>query len=227
MRRFYKTALAENCKVMLDGRELKTPARSLLCLPNMDLAQAIAEEWQAQGEKIDNSKMYLTQIAMTTVDRVAFNRTLIIAELLRYLNTDLLCYRAPSPSDLVNLQTQEWQPILDWFKAEYELDLQTTQGVSPILQGSAADEFFLKEISNLNDFRLTILQVTTLALGSLLLAFAFIKAKLKGSQALKLSILDEEYQAKLWGEDPETLRRQGELLAEINAAQKFLELLVK
>ncbi len=45
----------------LDGRIAKTPAKHDLVVPTRALAEAVAGEWQAQGEKIDFAAMPLTR----------------------------------------------------------------------------------------------------------------------------------------------------------------------
>ena len=56
MRRFYKEAatieLAGGFGVALDAKPMKTPARQPLLVPAAGLANAIADEWNAQGETI-------------------------------------------------------------------------------------------------------------------------------------------------------------------------------
>ncbi|MEY4873019.1 MAG: hypothetical protein RLZZ563_2349, partial [Pseudomonadota bacterium] len=55
-KRFWKDATAEACDggftVRLDGRPVKTPAKTPLILPTLALAQAIAAEWDAQQGEV-------------------------------------------------------------------------------------------------------------------------------------------------------------------------------
>jgi chaperone required for assembly of F1-ATPase len=50
-KRFYKSVLLadDGLSIQLDGRNLRSPAGSLLRLPTMSLASAIADEWRAQA----------------------------------------------------------------------------------------------------------------------------------------------------------------------------------
>jgi len=53
-KRFYKVASATSEHIVaLDGRTIKTPLKRALQLPNAALAQAVADEWQAQDKVID------------------------------------------------------------------------------------------------------------------------------------------------------------------------------
>src|SRR3954469_20758114 len=116
-KRFYQAAAVGEgtpYPLLLDGRAVKTPAGNTLAAPTRSLAQAIAAEWDAQGERIDPAVMPLTRLANTVVDGVAPNPELIAAEVAQYLGSDLVCYRASTPEGLVAKQTQHWDPILAW-----------------------------------------------------------------------------------------------------------------
>ena len=78
---------------------MKTPARAALALPTRALAEAVAEEWNAQGETLRPHTMKLTKLANTAIDRVAGNEAEVAAQILAYAN-DLLCYRAAAPAEL-------------------------------------------------------------------------------------------------------------------------------
>ena len=74
VKRFYTTvevaAADAGHRVLLDGRPLRTPARHALALPSAALAEALAEEWRAQGETLAPHAMPLTRLASTAQDRM-------------------------------------------------------------------------------------------------------------------------------------------------------------
>ena len=75
MKRFYTQAEASpvegGWQIMLDGRPVKTPGRQDLVVPSERLGQAIAGEWQAQGDEVNPRAMPLTGLANAAIDRVA------------------------------------------------------------------------------------------------------------------------------------------------------------
>src|SRR5262249_48475991 len=87
-RRFYQRAEVEVgewvCRIVLDGRPVKTPARRTLAAPTRALAQALAAEWEAQRDVIDPAKMPLTRLANTIIDGVADAPSAVAAEVNRY-----------------------------------------------------------------------------------------------------------------------------------------------
>src|SRR5436190_22059302 len=117
-RRFYKnaTAVGETApfSVALDMRPIKTPGKKALELPTRDLSEAIAAEWQSQGERINPHSMPLTKLANTAIDRVNRDRARIEAELIKFSRHDLVCYRAETPEELSQRQAAAWDPVIDW-----------------------------------------------------------------------------------------------------------------
>src|SRR5688572_29983417 len=117
-KRFYKTATVGEgngaFRVLLDGKPVRTPLKKTLETKSRPLAEAVAAEWQQQVSEIDAAAMPLTRLLSTQLDVIGSERTRIIAELLRYAGTDLLCYRASHPRELKIRQDARWQPVLDW-----------------------------------------------------------------------------------------------------------------
>ena len=138
-KRFYKSVLLadDGLSIQLDGRNLRSPAGSLLRLPTMSLASAIADEWRAQGDDIDPATLPLFSLSVTVVDRVIPQRDTIIAELSAYGGNDLLCYRDVQ-DDLASRQQEHWQPWLDHLAKKWGIALQIVTGIMPISQPDAA-----------------------------------------------------------------------------------------
>src|SRR3546814_11729336 len=72
--------------------------------------------------------------AATAIDRVAADTSVTTADIVRYGGTDLLSYRAEAPPELVASQDGLWSPLLDWFRARYDIQLQVTSGIIAVPQ---------------------------------------------------------------------------------------------
>ncbi|TAN47805.1 MAG: ATPase [Rhodospirillales bacterium] len=228
-KRFYKQAAAGHAgggfAVLLDGRAVRTPKGHPLILPSQALAEAAAREWDDQGETIDPATMPLMQLAATALDRVGGERGAMSEALLRYAETDLLCYRATHPADLVARQSQAWQPVLDWAALHLDAALLVTPGLAPIAQPREALSALARTLERLDDWRFTALSVVTAATGSLMLGLALLEGFLDSDKVIAASQLDEAYQSERWGEDEEGAARLKALAEDIRAAENFLDLL--
>jgi chaperone required for assembly of F1-ATPase len=229
-KRFYKKveveALADGFAIILDGRPVRTPMKSKLQLPSQMLASAVAEEWDAQTETIDLASMALTGFANTALDRVRPRRKEVVDEIVGYAETDLLCYRAADPLDLVERQEQEWQPHLDWLARTHGAQLVPTAGIVHVKQDADALVAIRRVVGVRDDFALTGLHVLTTGTGSFVLGLAVAEGALEASAAVAAGLLDEIYQAELWGEYPLLTERREGLARELSATERFIGLLL-
>ena len=208
--------------ITLDDRPLHTPSRAILATSHEALAVAVAEEWDSQAETIDPATMPLTKLLNTAIDRVAPRRDEIIAELLRYADTDLLCYRAEAPDSLVERQEKVWQPVLDWLAAIHSITLQTGQGMMPLSQSEDDVSRLGDVLSARDDFRLTAIQATAVVTGSVVLALALADAQLSGEEIFAAAQLDETWQMERWGEDEEAVASRKNMQADLESIERFL-----
>lgn len=206
-KRFWKAAtvvaLDGGFTVQLDGRAVKTPAKAPLVVPTEALAKAIAAEWDAQVDKIDPSTMPVTRGANAAIDKVAPQKDEVVAMLAAYGDSDLLCYRAAGPEELIKLQRDAWDPLLDWAKADLNAPLICAEGVMHVPQDPAVLMRLHAEVAKLSAFGLAGFHDLVSISGSLILALAVIRGRLSAEEAWALSRVDEDYQISQWGEDDE------------------------
>jgi chaperone required for assembly of F1-ATPase len=228
MKRFYKAAGVlpdgEGFTVTLDGKPVRTPGKRRLTVANRGFAEAIAAEWEAQGESLAPSDMRLTRLANSAIDFVALHREGVRAAVARFADTDLLCYRAVEPDDLAARQAEEWQPLLDWLAGRYGVWLAVADAMLPVSQPAEALARLADVVSGFDDLRLTALHSAAAACGSLVIALALAAGRLDAEGAWRASQLDETYQIERWGEDREAAMRRATLKADIAAAARMLEL---
>lgn len=210
--------------VRLDDRPVRTPAKSALSVPTEALAAAIAAEWEAQTDRVRPLAMLLTRLASTAIDKVPAERGRFVDELVAYAESDLLCYRAEHPPQLVARQEAQWQPLLDWLADRYAARLEVTQGVVPQQQAPAAIAPLRGVVEAQDQWHMAALHSATTAAGSLVIALALLDGRLDAEEAFALSQLDESFQVEQWGRDDEAQARREAIRAEFHAAAQFLAL---
>ncbi len=206
-KRFWKDATVEACEggftVRLDARPVKTPGKNLLVVPTRAMAQAIADEWQAQQGLVRPETMPFTRAANSALEKVAPQFDEVVGLLAAYGDSDLLCYRATSPVELIALQQTGWDPLLDWAATELGVPLVAVAGVMHIPQPATSTARLHQMTAALSPFQIAAFHDLVMLSGSLVLAFAVIHGRLTPEEAWVLSRIDESYQASLWGEDEE------------------------
>ncbi len=204
---------------------LRTPAGGELRLASRALAEAVAAEWRAQAERVRPASMPLTQLVSTALDRVAPDPEPVIAEVMGYAGTDLVCYRAEAPASLVERQRRHWQPLLDDLARRHDVLLTVHQGIVPRPQPPGALSILRRRVGSLDPLQLTALAAATRACGSLVIALALAEGLLSPDEAFELSQLDETFQIEAWGEDAEAAERRRSLRQELVDIHRFLTLL--
>ena len=189
--------------VLLDGRGVKTPAKTSLVVPTAALATAIAEEWDAQEGTIDPTSMPFTRSANAAIDKVTQQFDEVVNLLAEYGETDLLCYRADAPIELKQRQAEAWDPLLEWAHAEFGAKLSTATGVMFLEQPAASLDPLKSALLDQSAFQLTATYDLVSISGSLILGLAVCKDKISAQQAWDLSRIDELWQIEQWGEDEE------------------------
>ena len=228
-KRFYRVAQAGAVEgghaILLDGRSVKTPSRQVLAVPHAALARAMAEEWAGQGEYIDPRSMWLTKLANTALDLVLPRRAAVIAEIVNFAGTDLLCYRADAPAALVARQTAEWEPLLRWAAEAHGIRLKVTTGIVHVAQDAAALAAYGRALERLDHFRLAALHNAVTLTGSAIIGLALIERRLDAGSAFAAAHLDEAWQMEISGRDAEEEARLARRRAELDETSRFLDLL--
>lgn len=189
--------------VLLDGRGVKTPARKSLVVPCRELAEKIAQEWMAQEEKIDPGTMPFTRSANAAIDKVAVQHAEVAAMIAAYGDSDLLCYRADSPKELVARQETLWSPLLQWANDRQGFELKPITGVMHQPQSDAALARITEITTEMSDFELTAFHDLVSLSGSFVLGLAAARKAWPTAELWALSRLDESWQEEQWGADEE------------------------
>jgi chaperone required for assembly of F1-ATPase len=215
----------EGFGIFLDGKPVRTPGRVPLALPNARLADAIADEWNAQGETIDPRAMRLTGLANAAIDRVAPDPAAFARGLAAYGESDLLHYRAEGPAPLVERQAAHWDPILAWARGRYDVAFEIVAGVLHKQQPPETVARLAAALDSRGPFELAGLSPLVTVSGSLVVALALAEGAIGLEPAWAAATLDEQWQAEHWGEDAEAAKALAGRRADFDAAARFLSLL--
>jgi len=165
------------------------------------------------------------RLASTAIDLVAKRHGEVVAEISNFAETDLVCYRAEHPAELVARQHAIWQPLADWATLRHDAPLAVTAGIVPVTQKPTTLHALAVAVAAYEPMALTALHAATTASGSLVIALALMEGRLDAEGAFAASQLDESFQIERWGEDYEAADRRAALKADIATAARFVALL--
>lgn len=227
-KRFWKAvsvvAVEGGFAIHLDARAVKTPAKTPLVVPTRALADLIAAEWDAQGADIKPDTMPATRAANAALDKVAVQFDEVATLLAAYGETDLLCYRAEGPAELVAEQAAAWDPLLDWAADTFGARLAVGAGILPLPQDAAALAALRAPVAALDRFELAAFHDLVAISGSLVLALAVIRGRLTAEAAWDASRIDETWQVEQWGPDEEAAAAEAYRRAGFVQADRFFGL---
>jgi len=189
--------------VRLYGKRVMTPAKAPLLVPTQALAELIVAEWLAQDGVIDPKSMPFTRSANAAIDKVHIQHEEVACLVAQYGGSDLLCYRAASPAELVARQAGGWDPVLNWAAENLDARLRVGTGIVPVAQDPAVFAALLAQVSAFDAFGLTGLHDLVSLSGSLILGLAVTGGRLDRDTAWALSRIDESWQEEQWGKDDE------------------------
>ncbi|MBS0548705.1 MAG: ATPase [Proteobacteria bacterium] len=231
MKRFYKETAAAagegGFRVLLDGKPIRTPAKSILTVPTLPLAEAIAAEWAGVPDtgEVNAAHLPLTRLAATGLDRVATRREEVIADTAKYAGSDLLCYRASTPDSLVKAQYDRWQPLLDWAAERHGARFVVVEGVTFVDQPEEARQRLKDAVAAYSDAALSALYNLTHTSGSVVIALAVAEGRLTAEEAFLAAQVEELYQIERWGDDPHAQKQREGVRKDLESCARFLALL--
>jgi chaperone required for assembly of F1-ATPase len=230
-KRFYASVdvatVNDGFAVRLDGRAPKSPAGAALMLPTEPLAQLSAAEWAVQVEYIDPASMPATRLAWAAVGLDEAGRAAAVERVASFAGTDLLCYFADWPSDLLELQERRWGPVIAWAEQALAARFHRTQGIVHQPQPQATLDRIAKLAATEDAFALTGLAEAAALFGSTILAFALRQGELTAEAAFELSRLDETFQEERWGVDAEAAARADAMAKEAVTLGQWFEALYR
>jgi chaperone required for assembly of F1-ATPase len=227
-KRFYAHAgvveAVDGFAITLDDRPVRTPSGRALLAPTRQLADAMAAEWDAQQETIDPLTMPLTRFANSVADAVVERVEAVAEDVVKYLSSDLLFYRAGHPDALVAREAAAWDPVVFWAADALGARFILSEGIVHVRQPDAAIAAARAALPA-DPWSIAALHVVTTLTGSALLAIALLRRVLDADQVWAAAHVDEDWNIEKWGVDEEVAARRVARLVDFRAAARILEAL--
>ncbi|EJF86079.1 ATP12 family chaperone protein [Bartonella rattimassiliensis] len=205
--------------ILLDERPVKTPARRHFHVPTEAFAELVVKEFESQKQVVDPAKMPMTRLVNTVIDGIADDMQVIFEDLLRFVACDMVFYRAQTPKELVQKQSKQWDPLLDWAEEKLGARFYVTEGLMHIEQSPEAIHAvsnYLRKVKS--PYMLAALHMMTTLTGSALIALAVAAGNIDVDHAWSIAHLDEDWMMEQWGIDKEIIVRRSHKKTEFNAA---------
>ena len=228
MKRFYRDVTVDQAgngfAVLLDGRAIKTAAGLPQTVPSRTLADALASEWDGQGEELDLALFRFRDLADYAIDIISSERSAALDKLLAFIETDTLCYRADPEEALFRRQQEVWEPLLTEMEAREAIRLDRISGVMHRPQPPESLGKIRSTLAALDDFTLAGLHTVTSLAASLVIGMSALQEDADPDLLWSAANLEEFWQAALWGQDAEAQARLAQRRAEFGNGFDFIRL---
>lgn len=226
MKRFYSDVAVDGVetgfRVLLDGRPIRTPGGAPQIVPTRALAEKLAAEWRAQGDKIDPKSFVHRDLADYAIDQVRPAREETIAALLAYAETDTLCYRADPDEPLFQRQHEIWEPLVAACEAAHAIRLERISGIVHRPQREATVVALRAMLAAMDDFTLAGTYMLASLAASLVVALAVAAGRVDPESLFAAANLEQDWQAQQWGWDAEAERARKLRLEAFEKAAEFV-----
>lgn len=228
MKRFYKDVIVRpdggGWQVLLDERAIKTAGGAAQVVFGRALADALAQEWAAQGTEIDPAAFIFRDLADYAIDVIAADRTAAIGKLIAYAETDTLCYRADPDQPLYKRQFDIWEPLLGALEMRHAIQLTRISGIIHRAQPAESLDKLRAVLDEFDDASLAALTTLASLAASLTIGLAAMEEGADPVSLWAAANLEEDWQAEQWGTDAEAQQLRTARLARFTAAQRFAAL---
>lgn len=228
MKRFYQEVTVAEAdggfRVTLDGKPIRTQGGAAQIVPTRTPAEALADEWRAQGDAIDPKSFVLRDLADYAIDQVAHDPAASIARLMPYAETDTLCYRADSDEPLYRRQQELWEPLLQAAEARHGVRLERVSGVVHRPQPPETLARLREVLEALDPFTLAALETLTSLAASLTIGLLALEPGADPDTLFAAANCEQDWQAEQWGWDSQAEEGRVLRLEAFGQATRFARL---
>lgn len=228
MRRFYSdcsaVAAGSQWQVLLDTRKVRTQGGLPQLVPSQALADAMVAEWAGQGDEIDPGRFPLRDLADYAIDVVQPDPAKVADGLLRFAETDTLCYRAEPDEPLGMRQREVWEPLILAAEARLDASFVRLAGVIHRPQPAATIAALRADMLRRDAFELAGLHTLASLAASLVIGLAALDPAADAEALFAASNLEEDWQAQMWGKDEAATALRARRLAGFREAARFVRL---
>ncbi|XP_069917770.1 ATP synthase mitochondrial F1 complex assembly factor 2-like isoform X2 [Oryctolagus cuniculus] len=147
----------------------------------------------------------LTSVKWTTLCNTSLDnptqrsKDQLIRAAIKFLDTDTICYRVEEPETLVELQKNEWDPVIEWAENRYGVEIGSSTSIMGPSIPARTHKVLANHLASYNMWALQGIEFVVTQLKSMVLTLGLTDLHLTVEQAALLSRLEEEYQIQKWG----------------------------
>ena len=112
--------------ILLDSKVYRSKKGNIVKVPSLTLANKVKKEWQKVKNNFSSSKLGITNFLEQINEVDQKQASLFLKEIMEYAESDLICYRVPTPEALRKLQDKKWDDIFSIYHDQFDIKLFAT-----------------------------------------------------------------------------------------------------
>ncbi|VAV88245.1 hypothetical protein MNBD_ALPHA04-2013, partial [hydrothermal vent metagenome] len=169
--------------------------------------------------------MPLTGLSEGALDQAISDRERIISRIAAFADSDMLYYRADeTQTALAERQAAEWDPLLEWARARYDVSFDLIHGIMHRPQPKQTIVRLTGVVAAQGNFTIAAMLSLAGLTGSLIATLAIVEGKHDPQTLWPLVNLEELWQEEQWGGDDLAIAARRIKQAEFETAAQFLDL---
>ena len=202
---------------------LKTPEDNLISIPYKKIVQLVLAE--LNNKTTLNESVTYFKITNSAIDKITKDKDSFVNKIASQIHSDTICYFSKTPKSLLQLQIDNWKPLLKWIKKAYSVELNYSYSFEPLIQDKNNVQIIKKILIGLDVFKLSGIGTLCQLTGSLVISLALCDSRITSEEAFRSSQLEESYQLSRWGKDSEASNRLEAISADIYKVSNYLNAL--
>ena len=191
-----------------------------VCVPNENLIEILKLEFKDYNIW-KYSKFSLTKILISFADKLPYEKSIYVDELIKYLETDLLFYRVSSPRNLSISQSEKWDKIIHIFDTIFQTSWNVSTNIMPLKQDPESIQKIKDYLISLDLLNLHIMTCLLKVTGSCIVTVLCNIKKLNATEAWKSVNIEELWYNKIYDDN----EKKEELDSQMTEVDFYIKLL--
>ena len=181
-----------------NNKNLKTTKGNIIKVEGQGFAQKILNKIEKEKNIKDSNFL---KLLFFSSDLDVKQRCIIKKSIIKYLDTDLVCYRANKGTELEKMQSKYWDPYIDFCERSFKLNYKKNYTIMPSIQEISNTDKVVKVLDNMDKYTLTAFFFLVEVTNSIIISLNILYKSVSYNLVWRDCNLEEEYNQLKWGID--------------------------
>lgn len=181
-----------------NNKKIKTTKGNVIKVRGLSFAKKILNKVEKEKNIKDSNflKLFFFSSDLDLKQRFVIRKTII-----KYLDTDLVCYRANKGTELEKMQSKHWDPYIFFCERNFKLIYKKNYTIMPLKQEISNKDKVVKLLDNMDKYTLTAFFFLVEFTNSIIISLNILYKSVSNNLVWRDCNLEDEYNQLKWGKD--------------------------